>query len=267
VSERVSRRLALFHHRALRAAVVAMGCAAVMVLGAGVASAHVTAHPGEAAKTSLSKIAFRVPNESPTAGTVKLEIDFPADHPIAIASAKPHPGWTHAVTKKKLDPPVTNTGNDDIPSFDTAITSITWTAQPGTRVAPGEFDEFEVVVGPLPQNTDVFVTPAIQTYDDGHVVSWEQPWPTGRPEPEHPAPKVTLTSGDPALNVSQVSYHLDPANRDAVVPELGGTRRNAGPAGTNTVAAWLSGAAVAIGLLGVGVGIGATRRARRRDAT
>lgn len=246
--------------RTSRVLAVVLASVALLVGGAGIASAHITAHPGEAARASLSKIAYRVPNESKSAGTVKVEIDFPSDHPIALAAAKPHPGWTHAVTTRKLDPPVTNTGNDDIPTFDTAITSITWTAQPGVRINPGEFDEFEVVVGPLPQNADLFVTPAIQTYDDGTVVSWSDPWPTGAPEPPHPAPKITLTGGDPALNISQVAFHtgtstVDPADKEAVAAEL--TRLHPLPADTSAGSVpWLMAGALALGALG-GVGLGA----------
>jgi len=52
--------------------------------------------------------------------------------------------------------------------------------------------------GPLPTNTKKLEFAALQTYSDGDVVSWIEPAVKGAPEPEHPAPTLTLTksSGD-----------------------------------------------------------------------
>ena len=49
----------------------------------GTASAHVTAQPAEATKGGYFAFAFRVPNERPNAGTTKIEVTLPADHPLA----------------------------------------------------------------------------------------------------------------------------------------------------------------------------------------
>jgi uncharacterized protein YcnI/predicted anti-sigma-YlaC factor YlaD len=148
----------------------------------GSASAHVTAQPNTATQGSYSKIAFRVPNEEDNASTTKLEVTFPADHPIASVETKSVPGWTVQVDKAKLATPLKSDDGD----ITEAVSKITWT---GGKVTPDTFEEFEVSLGPLPTNTDILVFKAVQTYDNGDVVRWID---TGS-EGEHPAPTVKLT--------------------------------------------------------------------------
>ena len=168
---------------------VAAATGAVLLLGSGVASAHVTAKViGEtAAQGGYTKITFRVPNEDEKAGTVKLEVSFPQDTPLSGARTKPMPGWTSTVTMAKLAKPV-EVNNADVTE---AVSKVTWTAQPGTRIAPGQFQEFEVSAGPLPE-ADELVMPATQTYDNKEVVAWDTPAKEGEEEPEHPAPAIAL---------------------------------------------------------------------------
>ena len=68
--------------------------------------------------------------------------------------------------------------------------TVTWTANPGTRIGPGEFLDFPLSLGPLPTGVDEFALPAVQTYDDGEVVAWDQPMNPDGSEPERPAPTV-----------------------------------------------------------------------------
>ena len=172
-----------------RAGVVAVAAGVATLFSGGLASAHVTAKVlGETAQQGgYTKITFRVPSEEPAAGTVKLEVKFPADAPIASARTKPMPGWTAQVNRVTLPKPVKVHGAE----VKEGIGSVVWTAQPGTRINPGEFQEFELSVGPLPE-IDELVMPAIQTYDDGTVVAWDQPTKEGEEEPEHPAPVIEL---------------------------------------------------------------------------
>jgi periplasmic copper chaperone A len=170
-----------------RAAVVAGLTAGALVLSAGAAAAHVTVNPNEETQGGYAKLAFRVPNESDTASTVKLQVQFPQDSPFASARVKPHEGWTAKIATSKLDEPVTNADF----TIEEAVSSITWTAQRGVKIGPGEFDEFEVSVGPLPEKESL-AFPAVQTYDDGEVVRWSEQVKEGAPEPEHPAPTLAL---------------------------------------------------------------------------
>jgi uncharacterized protein YcnI len=79
---------------------------ALLLLTAAPASAHVTVQPEQATKGGFTKIAFRVPNESSTAGTVKLEVTFPVDAPIASVRTKPMPGWTAERRLETLATPI-----------------------------------------------------------------------------------------------------------------------------------------------------------------
>jgi uncharacterized protein len=167
------------------AAAVAVVLAAVVGL-AGVASAHVTVTPSTATQGSFTVLTFRVPNEKADASTVGLTITMPAGEPLAFASVKPVPGWTSTTTKAA---PTSKVEVEGI-SVDEVVTSVTWS---GGEVKPGEFQEFSISVGPLP-DVDRLVFSAEQTYSDGSVVNWNEPTPASGEEPEHPAPTVTLTA-------------------------------------------------------------------------
>jgi uncharacterized protein YcnI len=162
--------------------------AIALVAGAGIASAHVSVNPSEAsAGDEAIKLTFRVPTESETAGTTAVTVTIPAEHPFAFLSVKDVPGWTATSTKTTLPTPVTE-GNTTIKE---AVTSVTWTADPGTQIGPGKFGEFDISAGPVP-DADSMVFTATQTYSDGTVVEWNEPTPASGEEPEHPAPTLTI---------------------------------------------------------------------------
>lgn len=236
-----------------RAGVVAVAAGVATMLSTGLASAHVTAKVlGEAAQQGgYSKITFRVPNEDDAAGTVKLEIKLPADAPITGARTKPMAGWTAEIVKAPLDKPITVHGAE----IKEAVSTVTWTAAAGTRIAPGEFEEFELSVGPLPE-TDQLVIPAIQTYEGGKVVAWDQPPAKDGSEPEHPAPVIELApEGEDAHGGSAPDVENAAAES--------GDSNEAAASGTDDTARWLGGAGLVVGALGLGFGVGATMRARK----
>jgi periplasmic copper chaperone A len=166
---------------------------AVATLFAGVtaasAQAHVRVHADSTVSGSFSQLSFRVPNESDTAGTTKVEVTLPQDTPFLSVSTKPVPGWTATVTEQPLPAPVTVGGT----TLTKAPRTVTWQAQAGLRLEPGQYQDFDISVGPLPAVGTVRL-PATQTYSDGTVVSWDQAAPAGGPEPEHPAPALVVTA-------------------------------------------------------------------------
>ena len=167
---------------------VVVAVAAVAVLGFGApASAHVTVNPNTATQGGFAKMTFRVPNEKATAGTVKLEVALPEDTPIASVSVKPVPGWAVAVERRTLDTPITSHGAQ----ISEVVSMVTWTALPGTEIGPGQFQEFDISAGPLPE-VDQLVFKALQHYSDGDVVRWIDE-PGSAAELEHPAPVLRLT--------------------------------------------------------------------------
>jgi hypothetical protein len=62
-------------------------------------------------------------------------------------------------------------------------------------VKPGEYQEFSISAGPLPKPGTIEL-PAVQTYSDGKVVTWNQPTPASGEEPEYPAPTFLITAAE-----------------------------------------------------------------------
>jgi len=187
-----------------RIAAAAATAAGVVVLTAIPASAHVTVSSPDAAPGGFGKLIFSVPNETDNADTTQLTVQLPTDTPFASVSTLPIPGWTAKAKETKLPKPVQVEGA----TVTEAVTSVTWTADKGQGLAPGEFGLFTLSVGVFPENTDAMSFPATQTYSDGEVVHWDQKVAPGTPEsqePESPAPTLELTSADvaPAASTSQ----------------------------------------------------------------
>jgi periplasmic copper chaperone A len=180
-----------------RRLLAAVTLTAGLVLTASPAWAHVTINPDEAAQGGFTAVSFRVPNERDDSGTTSLTVEFPTDHPITSVSVKPKPGWTANVERAPLPGPIEGEGGGEITE---AVSRITWT---GGRIAPGEFDEFDVSMGPLPDDTDELVFNALQTYESGEVVRWIEPTPAGGPEPEFPAPVLRLVAGGDEHGVAE----------------------------------------------------------------
>ncbi|MFI1014472.1 YcnI family protein [Streptomyces sp. NPDC020965] len=178
--------------RTSRVIAVATGVAASSLLLSGTASAHVSVQPqGEAAKGGYATVNFKVPNERDTASTVKLEISLPTEHPLASVLPQPVPGWDVKVTKTKLAKPLEVHGN----KITEAASKITWTAA-GGKVGPGQFQQFPVSLGQLPENAESVVFKAIQTYDNKEVVRWIEEAKEGAEEPQSPAPVLELSAAE-----------------------------------------------------------------------
>jgi uncharacterized protein YcnI len=154
-----------------RLAILCIIASAIVTVLATSASAHVEVMPSTAKKGAYQMLTFSVPNESDTASTVRLDVTIPQNRAITTVRVQPKPGWNVAVQK-------TNG----------LVTTITWT---GGTIAPDQFDLFTIAAGPLPKAKQV-VFKALQTYSDGTVVRWIEPQAKGAPEPEHPAPVLTL---------------------------------------------------------------------------
>ncbi|MEO9166483.1 MAG: YcnI family protein [Aquihabitans sp.] len=154
------------------------------------AVAHVNIDPKTADQGSYAVLTFRVPNETDNAKTVGIRVQLPPDHPLASVSVQPKPGWTYKATTKKLDKPLTQHGS----KITEAVSEIDWS---GGVIEPGEFDTFSISVGPLPTDTDQLVFKTLQEYEgpgaEKSEVAWIDESKPGQPDPEHPAPTLTLT--------------------------------------------------------------------------
>jgi uncharacterized protein YcnI len=197
--------------------VLSVSCGLALWAGS-VADAHVTVHSDEAVQGGHAEVTFRVPSESDTASTVKVQIAFPTDTPLASVSVLPHAGWTYKVTKSTLASPVPDGHGGQVTE---AVSQLDWTAAgPDTAVKPGEYEVFTVTVGPLPK-ADQVVFKVVQTYDDGQVVRWIDAPVAGGPEPEHPAAVLALAAaGVPNAAAVAPMGHTMPA---AAAPASGTT--------------------------------------------
>lgn len=168
-------------------AVVALGAAGVLA-AAGVASAHVTVHPESYAKGATDGVlTFRVPNEEDGASTSKVQVFLPTDHPVLGVLVRPRDGWAPKVTTTKLKTPV----KTDDGTITEAVSQITWT---GGKIGAGEYEDFDVAFGELPDSTSQLTFKTLQTYSDGKVVRWIEA-PSGGEEADDPAPTLKLTEG------------------------------------------------------------------------
>lgn len=193
--------------RMLRLTVVVTAVVGMLAVGAP-ASAHVTVNPKEAVQGGFARLDFRVPTESDTDSTTKVEIFFPENAPVGSVSTMPVPGWTVVVAKRKLDTPIEVHGSQ----LSEVVSQITWTASADAAIKPGEFQEFPVSMGPLPA-VDRMVFKALQTYSDADktVVRWIDEGA----DAEHPAPILKLTpapAASPTAGTAAAAGDPDPSN-------------------------------------------------------
>lgn len=169
-----------------------MAVAAVLgatLLTATPAAAHVTVHPTTLpAGSSDVELTFRVPNERDDANTVGLQVFFPSDLPLLTVDVLPVPGWTDKVDTRTLATPV----RTDDGEVSVVVSDVTWTATAG-GIAPGQYEDFAVAAGQVPSASGPVVFKALQTYSSGEVVRWIEVASSQDPDPQNPAPVLTLT--------------------------------------------------------------------------
>ena len=164
-----------------------VAAAAIILAGAGPAFAHVTVDPDSAPQGSEITLGFRVPNEEPSSGTVKVQIFFPSDHPVLGVDPESVPDWRDTIHTSSLNPPV-KTDDGVLTSY---VSEVDWAGGP---IQPGHFQEFFVLAQSLPTGTNEVVFKALQTYSNGSVVRWIDPVSAANPDPANPTPILRLTA-------------------------------------------------------------------------
>lgn len=230
-----------------RLAAAVLGTAAVLVPST--ASAHVTVSSPDAAQGGYGKLVLRVPNESDTAATTRLTVTFPTDTPVTSIRTQPKVGWTSKVVMTTLDEPV-EVGDLTVTEV---VGSVVYTAT-GDGIGVGQFDEFQLSGGPLPE-TDTLVLPTKQEYADGEVADWSQV-ATGEEEPEKPAPTLALAAAtDDGHGGHGAPAESEDAEADASSDD-----------GTDTLARVLGGLGLVVGVGGVALALRENRRRARTDS-
>ncbi|WP_432502209.1 YcnI family copper-binding membrane protein [Kineococcus arenarius] len=226
----------------VRVLVPAAGAAALLLASALPAGAHVRAVPDVTAAGSYSVVTFRVPNESDTAATTSLQVALPTGTPFTHVAVEPVPGWTATVQEGPLPEPVEVSGT----TITQAPLSVTWTAEPGTAgIAVGQFQEFDLQVGPLPAQGTRVVLPAVQTYADGEVADWSQVADEGAAEPDSPAPEFTTTAAAGHGTHASTAAGEDATAVAAAAPS--GTSGTSGTSGADGTARALGAAGLVLG--------------------
>jgi uncharacterized protein YcnI len=165
----------------IRSFILGAALAAPLVLAA-TAGAHVTLQPEEAPAGGFTRLDVRVPTERDDASTTKVVVQFPPG--FLSVSTEPVPGWDIRITKRKLDKPVEQFGEQ----VTEEVGRITFS---GGNIGPGEFQDFGLSLGVPDKPNSTLTFKAVQTYSSGEVVRW-----IGPPDSESPAPQVKLTAAE-----------------------------------------------------------------------
>ena len=220
--------------------------AAAIGLTALPALAHVTVSSPGATQGGFGVLTFRMPNETDNANATELKVQLPADQPLASVSVKPQPGWSYTVTRAKLSQPITDDDGNQVTDYPSVVD---WKATTG-GIKPGEYNEFQLSVGPLPK-ADSMTFKALQTYSNGETVSWiEEPAAGSSDEPEHPAPTLKLASASDTGATAPTTNTAAPAS----------TSGDEAGSGSVTGAYVIGGIGLVAGLAALGVAVSGRRR-------
>ena len=136
------------------------------------------------------------------------------------------------------------------------MSEVTWTAEPGQGIAAGQYQDFDVSAGPLP-DTPTLVFKALQTYSNGDVVRWIEQSAPGQPEPENPAPTLQVTAASATPSTTPAAAESPAA---AAAPSGGSSSSSSD---STAVALGVAGVVVAAAALALG-GIAFARTRRQR---
>lgn len=162
----------------------------------GTAVAHVSVSPATVAPGGFGTFSLKVPTERDDASTTRVELVLPNDLVLTSLSVRPVPGWTSKLTYRPAA-----AGRELVPA------GVVWA---GGSIGPGQFQVFDVSMGRLPTTEGVLALKALQTYSSGEVVRWIDVAAAGAPEPEHPAPSITVVAPvSPVTSAAPVAEHAD----------------------------------------------------------
>lgn len=206
------------------------------------ASAHVTIDPGQAVAGSYTVVTVKVPNESDTATTNRVELTLPSDTPFTSVRFVPVAGWSAELVRTTLPEPVA-VGEATVTE---AVTTVVWTAEPGAEIGDGQLQLFPLSLGPVPDTGSVTLA-ADQGYTDGSVVSWNE----SGDDADHPAPVLYINDA-PAADHHGGGAHDDEATVEAAP---------VAPASTDDVLARILGiGGLVVGAVGIVLAVTARRK-------
>jgi uncharacterized protein YcnI len=228
---------------------IAAVSAAALAAAPAAAQAHVSLHPNVLPAGSFPTVTIRVPNESTSARTVKVDVKVPTG--FTALDPQHVAGWNIRLVKTRLRKPIQT---DDGPVTE-EVSEIVYAAAGGGGTPPGYIESFPVAFS-VPDRTGGTLTfKAVQSYSDGKVVRW-----IGAPSSDSPAPTVNVgpkdgstydLSGDAGPPPGRVS----PGGTAAAAPAL--TKTSGGASKGLAIAALVT------GILGLLAGLAALVSRRR----
>lgn len=199
----------------------------LILLTAAPASAHVEAEAEGTARAGSGPItvAFTGEAESTTAGVVGLKTKLPDGiAPADVSLASGPDGWALAPTDN---------------GFQVS----------GPALAPGTNAAFRVTIPRLPADTTTLIFPTVQRYADGSEDAWIEPVLDGQPEPDKPAPSITVAA---AANAAPQTSATESSPASSRPPADAATKPASEESSTGTVAV-IGSIIAAIALLGGGL--------------
>ncbi|AKL72934.1 protein of unknown function (DUF1775) [Actinobacteria bacterium IMCC26256] len=167
--------------RGARAIFSAVAAFAVIGASSSAAFAHSEISPASTPAGAETELTLKLENERSNASTVKVEMFFPDGQEIVVTKVPDVGEWSGA--------PQGGPGGGPGALGDPAP-GITWQRASGTPSDDLSLT-FSLI---LPDRAGTIQMAVLQTYSDGSVDRWIDPWPAGQPEPESPGPRLTLTA-------------------------------------------------------------------------
>lgn len=201
------------------------------------AAARVSIVPDHTTDGGTQTFAFRLADERPDTASTRLELVFPQNTPVAYVQVGAVPGWTATITPRPLNPPVQIGGK----TISEAAGSIVLA---GGSVAPHEFEQFLVTMGPLPANGRLTFE-ATQGFANGDVQHL-----TGALAPVIAFGDVPPPEDAPAAGSEETDLNGDTQSGLAVQTEKPETATNGGLSSLTLLWAALGLAVVIVGAVG-----------------
>ncbi len=200
--------------RGTRAILSAVAAFAVIGASSSAAFAHSEITPESTPAGAETELTLKLENERSNASTVKVEMFFPDGQEIVVTKVPDVGEWSGA--------PQGGAGGGPGALGDPAP-GITWQRASGTPSDDLSLT-FSLV---LPDRVGTIQMALLQTYSDGSVDRWIDPWPAGQPEPEAPGPRLTLTAAPASTTTTAGST----ANAPTTTTEASGSTAPSGSGG------------------------------------
>lgn len=184
--------------RGTRVMLSAVAAFAMIGASSSAAFAHSEISPESTPAGVETELTLNLENESSNASTVKVEMFFPDGQEIVVTKVPAIGEWSGA--------PQGGPGGGPGALGDPAP-GITWQRASGSPDDDPRLT-FSLI---LPDRAGTIQMAVLQTYSDGTIKRWIDPWRAGQPEPESPGPRLTLTAASVPTSTTAGSPITEPA--------------------------------------------------------